>query len=343
MEISGARKQEAVSALVESIRAKARAKRASHLELFGILRNGTDQGVVGGDQAEAARRHLVDPLRVKVLGGVLPSGKAQGEIQALAMANGGWRKTSHPRELARELVSCSKGGTALFSKSGKRRKPSQIVPTDAILRSIKRAKAKLRAKWAGITHGIVYKLTSPSGKAYVGISKHSLEFRMRLHMRSNSYCKAIKAALRKYGEDAFKKELLHDNVPLAELGNLEVMEIERHGTFQPGGYNLTRGGEINPMDNPKSREKVSKSKARFWAGKSKEEKEGILAATQTAEVRKRATETKRARGLERAQARANEMGEEEGARYMERYMKNSERNRAKYEAEKLARVTGSSV
>lgn len=65
MEISGARKQEAVSALVESIRAKARAKRASHLELFGVLRNGTDQGVVGGDQAEATRRHLMNPLGVE--------------------------------------------------------------------------------------------------------------------------------------------------------------------------------------------------------------------------------------------------------------------------------------
>ena len=58
MDISGTGKQEAVSALVERVRAKARAKRASHLELFRILGNSTDQGVVGGDEAEAARRHL---------------------------------------------------------------------------------------------------------------------------------------------------------------------------------------------------------------------------------------------------------------------------------------------
>ena len=113
----------------------------------------------------------MDALGVKVLRGVLPSNR-QTSMQAHELANGGWRQTTHSRELARELVSCSKGGTALFSKSGKRRKPSQIVPTDAVLRSIQRAKAKLRAKWAGITHGIVYKLTSPSGKGYVGISKH---------------------------------------------------------------------------------------------------------------------------------------------------------------------------
>jgi len=278
---------------------------------------------------------------VLLLGGVLPTGK-QKVSKANKMANGGWRKSAHPRELAREFVSCSKGGTALFSKSGVRRKPSQIVPTDAVLRSIKRAKAKQSAKWASITHGIVYKLTSPSGKAYIGISKHSLDFRMKLHLRSNSYCKAIKAALNKYGEAVFKKELLHDNVPLADLGRLEIMEIERHGTFAPGGYNLTRGGEINPMDHAGARAKVSKSKTQFWAGKTKEEKGKILSATQDVEVRKRATETNRKRTLERAQARADAMDEEEGERYMKDYVKRSEYARAKYQASKEKR-TGLSI
>ena len=84
MEISGARKQEAVSAealaLVARVRAKARAKRASHLKFLGILRDGTmsregqsqqedsgeglsDSGapnerMIGCDQAEAARGDL---------------------------------------------------------------------------------------------------------------------------------------------------------------------------------------------------------------------------------------------------------------------------------------------
>ena len=261
-------------------------------------------GSVAGNTGASSSESCTHPLLGEVLRGVLPT-REQKVSKANKMANGGWRKSAHPRELARKLVSCAKGGTALFSKSGVRRKPSQIVPTDATLRSIKRAKAKQSAKWASITHGIVYKLTSPSGKAYVGISKHSLEFRMRLHLRSNSYCKAIKAALNKYGEDAFTKELLHEHVPLAELGKLEVVEIARHGTYAPGGYNLTEGGEINPMDRPESRAKVSKSKTQFWAGKTKEEKGKILSATQDVEVRRRATETNRKGALERAQARAD--------------------------------------
>ncbi len=80
MEISGTGKQEAVSALVARIRAKARAKRASHLKFFGILRDGAVTGkaqrkqkesgkgssstsspnkrMIGCNKAEAARGHL---------------------------------------------------------------------------------------------------------------------------------------------------------------------------------------------------------------------------------------------------------------------------------------------
>lgn len=80
MLISGTRKREGVSAIVERIRAKARAKRASHLELLRVLGNGAvaseargeqkgpdegssstgspNEGMVSGDEAEPARRHL---------------------------------------------------------------------------------------------------------------------------------------------------------------------------------------------------------------------------------------------------------------------------------------------
>ena len=295
-----------------------------------------NERMIRRDKAEAPRGDLVNPFGVQVFRGVLTPENAQGVTQARAMANGGWRQSAHSRELARKFVSCSNGGAALFSKSGKRRKPNQIVPTDATLRSIKKAKAKQSAKWASITHGIVYKLTSPSGKAYVGISKHSLEFRMKLHVRSNSYCKAIKAALNKYGEDAFKKELLHENVPLAELGKLEVMEIAKHGTYAPGGYNLTMGGEINPMDHPGSRAKVSNSKTKFWAGKTNEERGKILSATQDIDVRRRATETIRAKALARAQAKADAMGKEEGEEYMQKYMERRRKNRMRYDAKARA-------
>ena len=82
MEISGAGKREETSAWVERIRAKARAKRTSHLELLRILgdravateaqgeqdgssagssyQSSPNEGMVSGHKAEAARSNLGD-------------------------------------------------------------------------------------------------------------------------------------------------------------------------------------------------------------------------------------------------------------------------------------------
>ena len=51
-----------MSELVERIRAKARAKRASHLELLRVLADGTHERMVSGDEAEAARGNFVYPF-----------------------------------------------------------------------------------------------------------------------------------------------------------------------------------------------------------------------------------------------------------------------------------------
>ena len=71
--------------------------------------------------------------------------------------------------------------------------------SDARYRAWDKANKKRAASNLRITHGIVYKLTSPSGKAYVGISKYSIEKRILWHKSDSSCCKAIKAALKKYG------------------------------------------------------------------------------------------------------------------------------------------------
>ena len=243
-------------------------------------------------------------------------------VSAKDMEWGGWR--AHPRELSREFVSCSKGGTALVSKTGRRRKPSEVVPTDARLRNIRNAKAREKERNASITHGIVYKLTSPSGEAYIGISKYKIEKRLLWHKNNSSCCRAIKEALQKYGFESFKKETLHSNIPLADLPALEVEEIRRHGTLAPNGYNLTPGGKCNPMDTAGARAKVSDAKTSFWKSKSAEYKNDVLKATRTPEVRKRATETNLARWLERAKAKAATMNEADGAKYLKQFLRNRE-------------------
>ena len=100
--------------------------------------------------------------------------------------------------------------------------------------------------------GEIYKLTSKtSGKSYIGkankyISGHSewgSEGRRKSHVREalnggKDHCVALNNAIRKYGEDDFNLEIIHDNVPIKNLNKIESESILEHGTMVPNGYNI---------------------------------------------------------------------------------------------------------
>lgn len=94
--------------------------------------------------------------------------------------------------------------------------------------------------------GCLYKLTSPSGKSYIGITSKTLDERWAGHVRRSQedrcYC-AISAAIKKYGQEAFRKEVLIESSDWSELCILEKRAIAEYGTLFPVGYNLTIGGE----------------------------------------------------------------------------------------------------
>lgn len=93
---------------------------------------------------------------------------------------------------------------------------------------------------------IVYKLTNlANGKAYVGITIRTFARRWSQHL---AYSKAgtgalIGRAIKKYGADGFKREILYEASSFAELLVCERALIAAHGTYAPRGYNLTAGGE----------------------------------------------------------------------------------------------------
>lgn len=97
--------------------------------------------------------------------------------------------------------------------------------------------------------GIIYKITSPSGKGYVGQTEGTLEHRMKVHMAPGSKCPAIKSAIDKYGFEAMQVEVLM-RVPNNELSKWEVAMIKEHNTYGPRGYNLTPGGDLPPLKCP---------------------------------------------------------------------------------------------
>jgi group I intron endonuclease len=89
--------------------------------------------------------------------------------------------------------------------------------------------------------GIIYKITSPSGKAYVGQTIRSFEERIRNHQRKGSGCTAISRAIHKYG-DEMKYEIIEDNIPHKQLDEREIYWIKELNSLAPSGYNLNTGG-----------------------------------------------------------------------------------------------------
>jgi len=88
--------------------------------------------------------------------------------------------------------------------------------------------------------GIIYKITSPSGKVYVGQTIRSFEKRIQEHKRS-SVCKLVNKAIVKYG-DEMKYEIIEEDVPHEHLDEREIYWISHFNSLAPNGYNCTTGG-----------------------------------------------------------------------------------------------------
>ena len=91
--------------------------------------------------------------------------------------------------------------------------------------------------------GIIYKITSPSGKVYVGQTIRSFEKRVAEHKRESSYCTLIKRAIDKYG-DEMNYEIIEENVLQEQLDEREIYWINHFNSLAPDGYNCTTGGQF---------------------------------------------------------------------------------------------------
>jgi len=110
--------------------------------------------------------------------------------------------------------------------------------------------------------GIIYKITSPSGKVYVGQTMRSFEKRIREHRDMKSKCSAVRNAIDKYG-DEMKYEIIEENVPQEQLDEREVFWINHFNSLAPNGYNLKTGGRFykatqEMCDNMKDAKRKSK-------------------------------------------------------------------------------------
>jgi len=102
--------------------------------------------------------------------------------------------------------------------------------------------------------GTIYKITSPSGKVYVGQTKHKkINQRMSNHKSSRLNVEgkcAIVESIKKYGWDAHVVELVEENIPKKLLDEREIYWIAELKTYAKKyperGLNLTEGGNHRP-------------------------------------------------------------------------------------------------
>lgn len=113
----------------------------------------------------------------------------------------------------------------------------------------------------------VYLITNTiNEKKYVGITTKRVQARWNGHLhhgRENNTPYLIHKALHKYGAENFQFTIIDTCDTIDKLKELEVYYIEKYKSYYidegSHGYNMTKGGEVSPMDNAEIRTKVSET------------------------------------------------------------------------------------
>ncbi len=105
--------------------------------------------------------------------------------------------------------------------------------------------------------GVIYKISFPSGKCYIGQTKRDLTKRIKEHIKRTD-CVALDLAIKKYGPQSMEIEILlviNNNF----LDEYEIKFIDIFDTISPNGYNIRSGGSKG-FHNIESRERMRQSK-----------------------------------------------------------------------------------
>lgn len=145
---------------------------------------------------------------------------------------------------------------------------------------------------------IVYLITNLiNNKKYVGQTRGSLDKRWKRHCwktKKNKYY--LHRAIKKYGKNNFKVEILHSCSSFEEMDNLEKKFIKLYDCRHPNGYNLTYGGQdglrfFSPETFKKLRDASEKS-----AEKTRKPVESLNLKTGEIKFYKSVSEAKRSNG-----------------------------------------------
>lgn len=108
--------------------------------------------------------------------------------------------------------------------------------------------------------GVLYKMTFPNGKVYVGIT-NDFARRMRAHKSASlKYQQPVCRAIAKHGWSNISREIIVIG-PYHYIRQLESSAIVIFNARIPDGYNVGEGGEFAPSLAPEVRAKISKANA----------------------------------------------------------------------------------
>lgn len=103
----------------------------------------------------------------------------------------------------------------------------------------------------------IYKHTSPSRKCYIGMTCQKPERRWR-NGEGYRECRAFYNAIKKYGWDNIKHEILEENLSFEDACKMEKHYISEYDSLVNGnGYNLETGGYANHSVSDETRAKIS--------------------------------------------------------------------------------------
>lgn len=112
-------------------------------------------------------------------------------------------------------------------------------------------------------YGIIYSaINIVNGKRYIGQTIRSFEKRISEHKRDSKYLSyPFYNAIRKYGWENFKWNIVYDKIPFEQLDNMERWSIANYNTLVDFnfGYNAEMGGNNNKTPSKKTKNKISKS------------------------------------------------------------------------------------
>jgi hypothetical protein len=112
----------------------------------------------------------------------------------------------------------------------------------------------------------VYKHTSPSGKVYIGITKQDPAKRWGADGSGYKHSPHFLAAIKKYGWQNIRHDIVAEGLTQAEAERLEVEMIAQYtATDRRYGYNADLGGSVGAKHSAETRAKIGEAnRNRVW-------------------------------------------------------------------------------